>query len=105
MEYSMNGAPMFNGQKGLKYELWNRMKVFLQEHGYDVWHSVVTGYNATKKPKTATKKELKRNKKIAMDFILEGLPDSVKDKVGKCSSAKELWDKLHNIYSSPITES
>jgi hypothetical protein len=40
-----------------------------------------------------------------MDFILEGLPDSVKDKVGKCSSAKELWDKLHNIYSSPITES
>jgi hypothetical protein len=40
-----------------------------------------------------------------MDFIMEGLPDSVKDKVGKCSSAKELWDKLHNIYSSPITES
>jgi hypothetical protein len=40
-----------------------------------------------------------------MDFILEGLYDSVKDKVGKCSSTKELWDKLHNIYSSPITES
>jgi hypothetical protein len=106
MEYSMNGAPMFNGQKGLKYELWScRMKVFLQAQGYDVWHSVVTGYNATKKPKTATKKELKRNNKITMDFILEGFPDSVKDKVGKCSSAKELWDKLHNIYSSPITES
>jgi hypothetical protein len=82
------------------------MKVFLQAQGYDIWHSVVTGYNATKKPpKTATKKELKKNNKIAMDFILEGLPDSVKDKVGKCSSAKELWDKLHNIYSSPITES
>jgi hypothetical protein len=41
---------------------------------------------------------LKRNKKIAMDFILEGLPNSVKDKVGKCSSTKELWDKIHNIY-------
>jgi hypothetical protein len=41
-----------------------------------------------------------------MDFILEGLPDSVKEKVGKCSSAKELWDKLHNIYfeESPITK-
>jgi hypothetical protein len=35
---------------------------------------------------------------------MEGLPNSVKDKVGKCSSAKELWDKLHNIYYSPITE-
>jgi hypothetical protein len=39
-----------------------------------------------------------------MDFILEGLYDSVKDKVGKFSSTKELWDKLHNICYSPITE-
>jgi hypothetical protein len=40
-----------------------------------------------------------------MDFILEGLYDSVKDKVGKFSLDKEIWDKLHNIYSSPITKS
>jgi hypothetical protein len=33
-----------------------------------------------------------------MDFILEGLWDLVKDKVGKCSSTKERWDKLHNLY-------
>jgi hypothetical protein len=106
MEYSMNGVPMFNGQNGLDYEIWRRrMKTFLQAQGYDIWYSVVTGYNGSKKPKTATKKELKKNNKITMDFIMEGLPDSVKDKVGKCSSAKELWDKLHNIYSSPITES
>jgi hypothetical protein len=42
---------------------------------------------------------LKINNKIAMDFIMEGLPDLVKEKVGKCSSAKEIWDKLHNLYS------
>jgi hypothetical protein len=47
---------------------------------------------------------LKRNNKIAIDLIFEGLYDSVKDKVGKCSSTKEIWDKIHNIYSSPITE-
>ena len=34
-----------------------------------------------------------------MDFILEILSDPVKDKVGKCSSTKYLWDKLHNLYS------
>jgi hypothetical protein len=62
-------------------------------------------YNATKKEKTTTKKELKKNNKIAMDFIWEGLPDPVREKVGKCSSTKELWDKLHDIYFSPITES
>jgi hypothetical protein len=57
--------------------MWRkRMKTFLQAHGYDVWYSVVTGYIGSKKPKIATKKELKRNNKIAMDFILEGLPFS-----------------------------
>jgi hypothetical protein len=48
---------------------------------------------------------LKKNKKIAMDFIWEGLPNLVKEKVGKCSSAKEILDKLHDIYSSLITDS
>jgi hypothetical protein len=45
---------------------------------------------------------LKKNNKIAMDFIWEGLPNPIREKVGKCSLAKELWDKLHDIYSSPI---
>jgi hypothetical protein len=49
--------------------------------------------------KTASKKELKRNHKIAMDSILDGLSYSVKVKVGQCSSSKEIWDKLHNLYS------
>jgi hypothetical protein len=46
---------------------------------------------------------LRKNKKIAMDFISFGLPNPIRENVGKCSSAKELWDKLHDIYSSPIT--
>jgi hypothetical protein len=40
-----------------------------------------------------------------MDFIWEGLRKLVREKVGKCSSAKELWDKLHDIDSSPIVDS
>jgi hypothetical protein len=48
---------------------------------------------------------LKKNKKIAMDFIWEGLPNSVREKVCKCSSAKEIWDKLHDIYYLPIADS
>jgi len=82
------------------------MDTFLQSHEYDVWQSVVTRYTATKKPEIAAKKELKRNKKIAMDYTLEGLTDLVKEKVGKCLSTKEVWDKLHDLYfeESPITE-
>ena len=40
-----------------------------------------------------------------MDFIQEGLPNPIREKVGKFSSTKELWDKLHGIYSSPIIDS
>jgi len=57
------------------------------------------GIQRFKETKTTTKKELKRNNKITMDFILEVLLDSVKNKVGQCSSSKDIWDKLHNIYS------
>jgi hypothetical protein len=106
MDYSENGVPMFNGQNGLNYEMWTiRTELFLQAQGLYIWLSVVTGYDSSKREKTAAKKELKKNKKIAMDFILEGLPNPVREKVCKFSSAKEIWDKLHNAYSSSIIES
>ena len=106
MDYFDNGVQMFNGQNGFNYDMWSRrMKVFLQAHGNYIWISIVIGYDSSKRAKTATKKELKKNNKILMDFIWEGLPNSIREKVGKCSSAKELWDKLHDIYSSPITDS
>jgi hypothetical protein len=60
MEYTENGVPMFDGQSGLEYEIWSRRtKVFLQAQGYDIWKSVVTGYDSSKREKTAAKKELK----------------------------------------------
>jgi hypothetical protein len=34
MDYFENGVPLFNGQNGLKYEMWSiRMKLFLQAQG------------------------------------------------------------------------
>jgi hypothetical protein len=70
MDYFENGVPLFNGQNGLKYEMWSiRTKVFLQEQGNYIWLSVVTRYDSSKREKTATKKELKKNNKIAMYFI------------------------------------
>ena len=58
-----------------------------------------------KETKDCSQEGIEKEKQIAMDFIMEGLCDSTKDKVGNFSSAKEIWDKLHNIYSSPIIES
>jgi hypothetical protein len=106
MYYSENGVPMFNGQNGFKYVMWNRRtEVVLHPEGHYIWLSVVIGYDSSKRENIAAKKELKTNNKIAMDFIWEGLPKLVREKVGKCSLAKEIWDKLHDIYSSPIKDS
>jgi hypothetical protein len=70
MDYFENGIPLFNGHNGLKYEMWSiRKKVFLQAWGHYIWLSVVTGYDSSKREKTIAKKELKKNKKITMDFI------------------------------------
>jgi hypothetical protein len=106
MDYYENGVPMSNGHNSFKYDMWNiRTKVFLHAQGHYIWLSVVTRYDSSKRAKTTAKKELRKNNKIEMDFIWEGLPNLVREKVGKFSLAKELWDKLHGIYSSPIIDS
>jgi hypothetical protein len=97
-----NGIPPFDGSN---FEYWkNRMETYLKSLGVDVWFSVASGYNALKKPKTAAQKEAKRNNKLAIDTILDGLTDSVKSKVGSCASAKELWDKLQDLYAREEAE-
>jgi hypothetical protein len=85
MDYSENGVPMLNGQNGFKDDMWSRRtKVFLQAQRHYIWLSIVTWYDSSKMEKTADKKELKKNNKITMDFIWEGLPNPVREKVGKC---------------------
>jgi hypothetical protein len=72
--------------------------------GADVWISIASGYNALKKPKTVAQKEAKRNNKLAIDTILDGLTDSVKFKVGSYASTKYLWDKLQELYAREEVE-
>jgi hypothetical protein len=92
-----NGIPPFDGSN---FEYWkNRMETYLKDLRVDVWILVASRYNALKKPKTAAQKEAKRNNKLEIDTIIDGLTDSVKSKVGSCASAKDLWDKLQDLYA------
>ena len=43
--------------------------------------------------------ESKEYNEKAMKEILNGLPDSIKNNSGKCSSKKDIWDKLHDLHS------
>jgi hypothetical protein len=97
-----NGITPFDGSN---FEYWkNRMETYLKSLREDVWISVASEYNASKKPKTAAQKEAKSNNKLAIDTILDGLTDSMKSKVGSCASAKYLWDKLQEIYAREEAE-
>jgi uncharacterized protein YuzB (UPF0349 family) len=97
-----NGIPPFDGSN---FEYWsNIMETYLKSLGVDVWFSVASGYNALKKPKTAAQKEAKRNNKLEIDTILDGLTYSVKSKVGSCASSKYIWDKLQDLYAREEAE-
>lgn len=83
-----------------KYTEWSiRMQVSLKAVGFDVWKSITTDYTAPKEVNTITQKDARKNNSMAMETILEGLTDSTKGKIGKCSSVKELWKKFEKLCS------
>jgi hypothetical protein len=92
-----NGIPQFDGQN---YAFWRRrMKTYVQAQGFEVWKSIVDGYKEPVVPPTNENgRKLSLNNSKAKNAILNGLVDSVYVKVMHCSSTKEIWDKLQNVY-------
>lgn len=66
------------------------MEVYFYAHG--VWELVVSGNTSTDKAK--------RYNSMSMEVILNVLSNYWKIEVGQCSTAKSLWERLHNIYST-----
>ena len=91
-----NRAPVLNEEK---YEQWSiRMRVYLQSLGFCVWNVVISDYIPPKRIWTTSQKESKKNNLKAMEAILDGLPQPIKEKIGQCISSKELWVKLEKLY-------
>ena len=91
------GTPLFDG---LNYAFWIvRMRVFLQAQGIDVWQVVVNGYNVPASlPISNAGRNIYEGNSKEMNAILSILVESVFVKVMHCETAKEIWDKLKNIY-------
>ena len=51
-----------------------------------------------KKTKAKNQKEAKKNNAIALKFLLNGLPSSIRDSLGEFTSTRELWLKLEEDY-------
>jgi hypothetical protein len=95
-EFTKNGTPLFHGKN---YSFWRiRMRAFLQARGFDVWQLLVNGYIALDSSPIDVGKRLNENNSKAINVILSGLTGSKFVKVMHCDFAKEIWDKLKNVY-------
>jgi hypothetical protein len=75
------------------------MKTYIQAQRFQVWQSIVDGYTMPKVTTTNDKAvKLGENNSKAKNALLNGLSDTVFTKVAHCKYAKEIWDKLQNIY-------
>jgi hypothetical protein len=83
--------------------LSNRMQTYLIALGVDIWLSVVNGYEVPKNTPTNPdeKKLMSCNSKV-VHVIISGLTPIVSNKVMGCSTTKEVWDKLQNIYEGDL---
>jgi len=67
-----------------------RMRTLLQSQGIEIWEPMIDDSRMDRESKEYNAKATK--------IILNGLPDSVKKNLGKHSSAKDIWDKLHDLH-------
>jgi hypothetical protein len=75
------------------------MKTYIQTQGFQVWQSIVDRYTTLTVPITNEKEvKLSENNSKDKNTLLNGLSDTVFTKVAHCKSAKEILDKLRNIY-------
>ena len=58
------------------------MKIYLKELGPDVWNSMIIDYFPPRRIRTPAQKKSKKSNSMAMDTILDGLPNDVKEKIG-----------------------
>jgi hypothetical protein len=84
------------------YSTWRiEMKVHLKEIGVGVWKEAIGGSVPLKnKSKFAAQREENKNDALALKTILSGLSSSIKESMGQCTSAKDLWLNLEETYQS-----
>jgi hypothetical protein len=75
------------------------MRVYLKTMGATIWKASIGGSVPLKnKSKFAAQREGKKNDALAPKTILSGLSIPIKESMGQCTSANDLWLKLEETY-------
>jgi hypothetical protein len=82
------------------YSTWRiEMRVCLRTMGAAIWKAAIGGSVPLKnKSKFAAQREGKKNDALALKTILSGLSSPIKESMGQCTSAKDLWLNLEETY-------
>jgi hypothetical protein len=82
------------------YSTWRiEMKVYLKTMGVVIWKATIGGYVSLKnKSKFAAQREGNKNDALDLKTIISGLSSPIKESMGQCTSAKNLWLKLEETY-------
>ena len=75
------------------YSTWRiEMRLYLKTMGAAIWKATIGGYVPLKnKSKFATQREGKNNDAFDLKTILSGPSIPIKESMGQCTSAKDLW--------------
>jgi hypothetical protein len=100
MPLSTIEAPLFDGTD---YSSWREnMKQYLKSRGSEVWNLVVSkpwDLTTLKNLSNITvQRRSRKNNEVALRILLNGLSNTVKESIGLCTSAKDLWLKLEKMY-------
>jgi hypothetical protein len=84
------------------YSTWRiEMRVYLKTMRATIWKTTIGGYVPLKnKSKFATQREGKKNDALDLNTIPSGLSSPIKESMGQCTSAKDLWLNLEETYQS-----
>jgi hypothetical protein len=94
--YTVNGTPIRGKEE---YIFWStRMESHLKELGLEVWNSVIIDFFPPNRVRTPAQNKSKKSNSMEMNTIIDGLPHDVKENIGECNSAEEIWDKIKDLY-------
>jgi hypothetical protein len=77
------------------------MRVHLKEMGIGIWKETIGGSVSLKnKSKFSAQREGKKNDALDLKTILSGLSRPIKETMGQCTFAKDLWLNLEETYQN-----
>jgi hypothetical protein len=82
------------------YSIWRiDMRIHLKTMGATIWKATIGGLVRLKnKSKFEAQREGNKNDALALQTILSGLSSPIKESMGKCTFANDLWLNLEETY-------